>query len=177
MAEENNTQAERQFNIQKIYVKDVSFETPNSPDIFTLTWEPEVEFNLSSSAAQIQDNVYQVSLTVTLTVKITQKQLTWSKSPNLASSAPWALPMKKWVTSSAATARTSCFPTPARSYRIWSVKGASPRCFWPRSTSMDFMHNTSSRCSRTQSLSPVTKAPCLMAPPCPLNPRCGALAR
>ena len=73
MAEENNTQAERQFNIQKIYVKDVSFETPNSPDIFTLTWEPEVEFNLSSSAAQIQDNVYQVSLTVTLTVKITQK--------------------------------------------------------------------------------------------------------
>jgi len=73
MAEENNTQAERQFNIQKIYVKDVSFETPNSPDIFTLTWEPEVEFNLSSSAAQIQDNVYEVSLTVTLTVKITQK--------------------------------------------------------------------------------------------------------
>ena len=73
MAEENATQAERQFNIQKIFVKDVSFETPNSPDIFTLTWEPEVEFNLSSSAVQIQDNVYEVSLTVTLTVKITQK--------------------------------------------------------------------------------------------------------
>lgn len=72
MAEENS-QPERTFNIQKIYVKDVSFETPNSPEVFTLTWEPTVEFNLSTAAQQIQDSVYEVSLTVTVTVKIEQK--------------------------------------------------------------------------------------------------------
>lgn len=73
MAEENNQQAERLFNIQKIYVKDVSFETPNSPEVFTLTWEPTVEFNLSTTAQQIQEGVFEVALSVTLTVKIEQK--------------------------------------------------------------------------------------------------------
>ncbi|GAB6048045.1 protein-export chaperone SecB [Methyloparacoccus murrellii] len=74
MAEENTSnQAERQFSIQKIYVKDISFETPNSPQVFTQTWEPQVEFNLASSAQQIQDGVYEVGLTITLTVKLEQK--------------------------------------------------------------------------------------------------------
>lgn len=74
MAEENTSnQAERQFSIQKIYVKDISFETPNSPQVFTQTWEPQVEFNLASSAQQIQDGVYEVGLTITLTVKLGQK--------------------------------------------------------------------------------------------------------
>ena len=73
MAEDNTQQPERQFNIQKIYVKDVSFETPNSPEIFTQQWEPQVEFNLSSSGQQIQEGVYEVSLTVTVTVKIGEK--------------------------------------------------------------------------------------------------------
>ncbi|MDD1649434.1 MAG: protein-export chaperone SecB [Methylococcaceae bacterium] len=73
MAEENTNPAERLFNIQKIYVKDVSFETPNSPEIFTQQWDPKVEFNLSSNGQQIQDGVYEVSLTVTVTVKIEEK--------------------------------------------------------------------------------------------------------
>lgn len=73
MAEDNTQQPERQFNIQKIYVKDVSFETPNSPEIFTQQWEPKVEFNLSSSGQQVQEGVYEVSLTVTITVKIEEK--------------------------------------------------------------------------------------------------------
>lgn len=74
MAEENTSnQAERQFSIQKIYVKDISFETPNSPQVFTQTWEPQVEFNLASSAQQVQDGVYEVGLTITLTVKLEQK--------------------------------------------------------------------------------------------------------
>ncbi len=73
MAEENTNQPERLFNIQKIYVKDVSFETPNSPAIFTQQWDPKVEFNLSSSGQQVQEGVFEVNLTVTLTVKIEQK--------------------------------------------------------------------------------------------------------
>jgi len=72
MAEET-TQPERQFALQKIYVKDVSFETPNSPEIFTLKWDPKVEFNLSSNAQKLQDNLYEVSLTTTVTVKLGEK--------------------------------------------------------------------------------------------------------
>jgi len=72
MAEET-TQPERQFVLQKIYVKDVSFETPNSPEVFTLKWEPKVEFNLSSNAQKLQENLYEVSLTATVTVKLGEK--------------------------------------------------------------------------------------------------------
>jgi preprotein translocase subunit SecB len=72
MAEET-TQPEKQFILQKIYIKDVSFETPNSPDIFTLKWEPKVEFNLSSNAQKLQENLFEVSLTATVTVKLGEK--------------------------------------------------------------------------------------------------------
>lgn len=72
MAEET-TQPEKQFILQKIYIKDVSFETPNSPDIFTLKWEPKVEFNLSSNAQRLQENLFEVSLTTTVTVKLGEK--------------------------------------------------------------------------------------------------------
>lgn len=65
-------QPEKQFSIQKLYVKDLSFETPNSPSIFTQRWEPQVEFNLSSHAQKLQENLYEVVLTVTITVKMGQ---------------------------------------------------------------------------------------------------------
>lgn len=72
MAEESNP-LERQFALQKIYVKDVSFETPHSPEVFTLPWEPKVEFNLSSNTRQLQEGLFEVTLTVTLTTKIEDK--------------------------------------------------------------------------------------------------------
>lgn len=64
---------EKQFAIQKLYIKDVSFETPNSPAIFTQKWDPKVEFNLSSNAQAIQEHLYEVTLTVTVTVKLEDK--------------------------------------------------------------------------------------------------------
>lgn len=67
MAEENNL--ERQFSIQKIYTKDMSFETPNTPAIFTEKWEPAVDFNLATNAAPLENSMYEISLTVTITVK------------------------------------------------------------------------------------------------------------
>lgn len=63
-------QPEKQFAIQKLYVKDLSFETPNSPNIFTQRWDPQVEFNLSSHVQTLQEHLYEVVLTVTITVKI-----------------------------------------------------------------------------------------------------------
>lgn len=70
MAEE---QQEKQFIIQKIYLKDVSFETPNSPVIFTQKWEPKVEFNLASNAEALDNGLFEVALKVTVTVKLEDK--------------------------------------------------------------------------------------------------------
>lgn len=67
MAEEQNV--EKQFSIQKIYTKDMSFETPNSPQIFTEKWEPSVDFNLGSHVESLDNSLYEVALTVTITVK------------------------------------------------------------------------------------------------------------
>ncbi len=67
MAEESNL--ERQFSIQKIYTKDMSFETPNTPAIFTEKWEPAVDFNLATNTRPLEEAMYEISLTVTITVK------------------------------------------------------------------------------------------------------------
>ena len=62
-----------QFAPQKIYVKDLSFETPHSPGIFKEEWNPEVNMNLSSDANSIDDKLYEVVLTVTVTVTMGEK--------------------------------------------------------------------------------------------------------
>jgi preprotein translocase subunit SecB len=72
MAEQSKSD-EKQFSIQKIYTKDISFETPESPKIFTEKWEPSVDFNLGTNVESMEDNLYEVSLTVTVTVKTADK--------------------------------------------------------------------------------------------------------
>lgn len=67
---ENTNASDKQFAIQKIYVKDVSFETPNSPQIFTQKWEAGVEFNIATNVQQLEETVFEVTLTVTVTVKV-----------------------------------------------------------------------------------------------------------
>ncbi len=68
MAEEN-TPEEKQFAIQKIYTKDISFESPNSPKIYTEKWEPTVDFNLGTNVETLENKLFEVSLSVTVTVK------------------------------------------------------------------------------------------------------------
>jgi preprotein translocase subunit SecB len=72
MAEENQS-TEKQFSIQKIYTKDISFETPNSPKVFIEKWEPHVDFNLATNVQPLEDDLYEVALTVTVTVKCGEK--------------------------------------------------------------------------------------------------------
>jgi preprotein translocase subunit SecB len=70
MTEQNNAQQpETQFAIQRIYTKDVSFETNNVPEIFTKQWQPEMNLELNSSSQTLGENVHEVSLRVTVTVK------------------------------------------------------------------------------------------------------------
>ena len=72
MAEEQ-VATEKQFSIQKIYTKDMSFETPTSPQIFTEQWEPSVDFNLGSNVQPLENGLYEVALAVTITVKSGEK--------------------------------------------------------------------------------------------------------
>ncbi len=69
----NEEAAAQQFIIQKIYAKDISFETPNSPQLFTEKWEPELKVDLHTAINPIAEGVFEVVLTVTATVKVGEK--------------------------------------------------------------------------------------------------------
>ncbi len=76
MAEENVAATEEQqarFVIQKIYTKDISFETPNSPEIFRDEWQPQLDLQLGNEYAQIDDDNHEITLTVTVTAKVGDK--------------------------------------------------------------------------------------------------------
>ena len=57
-----------QFSIKKLYIKDISFETPNSPKIFQSKWEPEQDVHLHSHSADLDAGEYEVVLMVTVTL-------------------------------------------------------------------------------------------------------------
>lgn len=70
MAEQNiiDQQNETQFMIQRIYVKDLSFETPNTPAVFQQQWEPELTLDLNTTNTKLEENVFEVVLSITATV-------------------------------------------------------------------------------------------------------------
>jgi len=73
---ENNEAAAQQspeFAIQRIYTKDVSFETPNSPAVFQLDWKPEIKLDLDTRSTKLADNTYEVILSVTVTATVEDK--------------------------------------------------------------------------------------------------------
>jgi preprotein translocase subunit SecB len=63
-------QAGPQFAIQRVYTKDVSFETPNSPAIFQADWKPEIKLDLDTRSNKLADNTYEVVLAVTVTATV-----------------------------------------------------------------------------------------------------------
>ncbi|HEB56408.1 MAG TPA: protein-export chaperone SecB [Gammaproteobacteria bacterium] len=65
----NGQEPTQQFAIQKIYVKDLSFESPNAPAVFTADFQPQVNVELNTNGQSIGDNVYEVVLSITVTVK------------------------------------------------------------------------------------------------------------
>lgn len=70
----DQTAPQNQFSIQKLYVKDLSFESPSTPDVFSFkNWEPQIELNLNNTNKKISDGVYEVVLSVTTTVKHDEK--------------------------------------------------------------------------------------------------------
>lgn len=72
-------QNETQFMIQRIYTKDLSFETPNTPAVFQQQWEPELNLEINTSNTKLEAGVYEVVLTVTTTVTNKKLRLFWWK--------------------------------------------------------------------------------------------------
>ncbi len=66
-------QPEQQFAIQKIYVRDVSFESPNAPAVFTGEWKPEVNLDLNTQADPLEAGVFHVDLALTVNVRNADK--------------------------------------------------------------------------------------------------------
>ena len=62
-----------QFEVQRIFVKDLSFESPNTPHTFVEEWKPEVSLNLETKSNRIQDHLHEVILSVTATVTSSKK--------------------------------------------------------------------------------------------------------
>jgi preprotein translocase subunit SecB len=78
MAEQNNGAVgadQAQFSIQKIYVKDVSFEVPSAPQIFSEPGQPQLELNLNQKVGRVADGMFEVVLGVTLTCKLADKTI------------------------------------------------------------------------------------------------------
>ncbi len=76
-AQDNGTaeaqRPQQELSIQRIYTKDISFETPNSPAVFTEEWKPQMDLNIGTETTKIADDVYEIVLKITVTVKAGEK--------------------------------------------------------------------------------------------------------
>jgi len=79
MTEENTQVAGAQeqvqagFAIQKIYLKDISFETPSGIEAFTKAWKPNVQQDLNIQVTSVEEGLYEVLLLLTITARIDDK--------------------------------------------------------------------------------------------------------
>jgi preprotein translocase subunit SecB len=63
------------FQIQRMYLKDLSLEQPNSPQILLEQAQPQVEINLGMAASQVVEGIFEVTVTATVTTKVKDKVL------------------------------------------------------------------------------------------------------
>ena len=77
MADNNQINPESQdgpmFNIQRIYVKDMSFEMPLAPEIFKEEWKPQVNVDFQTKSNRLEESIYEVVLHITVTVKMGER--------------------------------------------------------------------------------------------------------
>ncbi|MEO6278725.1 protein-export chaperone SecB [Roseateles sp.] len=63
------------FQIQRMYLKDLSLEQPNAPHILLEQSQPQVDINLTLSAENVTDGIYEVTVTATVNTKVGDKTL------------------------------------------------------------------------------------------------------
>ena len=77
MSEPQNNQPV--FSIEKVYVKDLSVEIPNAPQVFLEREAPTVDIQLHHNSTSVEDGVFETVLTVTVTAKANEKTL-WTEA-------------------------------------------------------------------------------------------------
>ena len=71
----SETSKEPGFRIQRIYLKDLSLEQPNAPQILLVSAEPQVEVEVDVAVARLADDIFEVALIATVTAKVENKVL------------------------------------------------------------------------------------------------------
>ena len=70
---DNAAPAGAQFTVEKIYVKDVSFEAPNAPQVFNESGQPQLNMNLNQKVGRLDGDMFEVILGVTLTCTLNER--------------------------------------------------------------------------------------------------------
>lgn len=74
-AANGDQQGDKQLLLQKIYVKDLSFESPRAPDVFRTTTSPQTQLNIRSSNKELDAENVEVTLTLTVESKENEETL------------------------------------------------------------------------------------------------------
>ena len=69
-AAQPNDAEQAQLRIDRIFLKDASFESPSSPEVFLRQWRPELKLDINTQANRLSDNQHQVVLTITVTAQL-----------------------------------------------------------------------------------------------------------
>lgn len=74
-AKPNPTPSQPTFQIEKIYVKDLSLELPNAPQVFVEQIQPQLEVQINAASSQFSDAYYEVTVSVTVTARAGERTL------------------------------------------------------------------------------------------------------
>ena len=76
MAQDQQPQQQQpSFQIEKIYVKDLSLEIPNAPQVFLQQTQPQIEVQINTAGSQFAEGLFEVSVTATVTAKAAERTL------------------------------------------------------------------------------------------------------
>ena len=74
-ATEAQAEAQPVFSIEKLYVKDLSLEVPHAPQVFLENTDPNVDMRVATESQKLEDEFYEVSVTVTVTAKLSDERV------------------------------------------------------------------------------------------------------
>ena len=106
------------FQIEKIYVKDLSLEIPNAPQVFLQPAQPQLEVQIDTSAAPFAEGYFEATVSATVTAKAVTRRCSWPRRCRPAFSRCATCRPTTSSRCSASPARRSCFPICARRSRI-----------------------------------------------------------
>ena len=75
VATEAQAEAQPVFSIEKLYVKDLSLEVPHAPQVFLENTDPNVDMRVATESQKLEDEIYEVSVTVTVTAKLSDERV------------------------------------------------------------------------------------------------------